>query len=92
MSYTTTPNLGLRVDTALSADSKYNLNRIDTLAATISLAIGGASKLRAATDIILEPDCSDSGVGGTATSGVGSVYIGHGATATIPIKAAAPSD
>jgi hypothetical protein len=67
MTTTLTTNLGLRIDSASSADSKYNLQRIDTLAGAITIAIGGNTKLRAATNITIEPQSGD--IGGTLNTG-----------------------
>lgn len=67
MATTYTPNLGLRVDSGLTPNSVYNLNRIDTLAGQIYLAVTGGLKIRSSENITLQPQ--DASVGGTPGSG-----------------------
>ncbi len=75
MTVTLTTNLGLRKDSSLTADAKYNLDVIDTLGGKITIAVGGATKLRASGNIVIEPDCTDSGVGGSG-AGIGNLTLG----------------
>jgi hypothetical protein len=71
---TITPNLQLKVDSTLSADAKYNLSRIDTLAGKVSVAINGDTKLRSSTNIVIEADSAE--VSGGTGRGVGTLSLG----------------
>lgn len=72
MAYTLTRNLKLRVDSNLTANSKYNLERIDQLAAAFLVNSADVLTLRSASDITVEPNSTD--VGGTGTGGT--LYLG----------------
>jgi len=64
--------LKLRVDSGLTANSKYNLERIDTLAAGLSTDTAGITNLRSSSDITIEPEAAavgGSGSGGTVNIG-----------------------
>ncbi len=72
MSYTLSRNLRLRLDSGLSVNSRYNLERIDLLGSTISIDTTEATKLRSRTSLYLEPNSSALGGSGTG----GDVYFG----------------
>jgi hypothetical protein len=67
MATTLTPNLKLRVSSDLTSDAVYNLNRIDTLAATFIVTETGVTNVRSQSDINLLPNSPD--VGGSGTGG-----------------------
>lgn len=72
MATTLTRNLKLRIDSNLTANSKYNLERIDNLGATFLVDSTDTLNIRSVTDIAIEPESPDiggSGVGGTLTIG-----------------------
>ncbi len=67
-----TRNLRLKVSSDLTADSKYNLERIDTLAGLIQTSTVNNTVIRALEDIEFLPNSADiggSGVGGTIRFG-----------------------
>lgn len=67
-----TRNLKLRVDANLTANAKYNLERLDLLGATFIVDTTDSLNIRSKSDITLEPnsaDLSGSGVGGTISIG-----------------------
>lgn len=69
---TLTRNLRLRVDSNLTANSKYNLERIDLLGATFLTDSTNQLNIRSQTDIAIEPNSADlggSGIGGTVSIG-----------------------
>lgn len=65
-------NLKLRIDSNLTANARYNLERIDSLATGFQVDSTGRLNLRALSDIILEPESTDAGGSGSG----GSVSIG----------------
>lgn len=67
MATTRTANLGLLVDSSLTAQAKYNLARIDQLGASFYLDATGSISVRASEDVILRPN--DASAGGTGTGG-----------------------
>lgn len=72
MATTLTTNLKLRVADNLTADAKFNLNRIDTLGGLFQTDNTGQGALRALGNITVEPNSSDlggSGAGGTISFG-----------------------
>jgi len=69
-----TRNLSLRVDSTLSADAKFNLNKIDTLGGTLGTDSSENVSIKSAADIVLEPQSAD--VGGTGLAGDGNVSVG----------------
>ena len=69
----TTDNLKLRLSDDLTADARYNLERIDLLAGNLSVNTLEELVLRASEDIIIEPQSADISSG--SGSG-GSVHIG----------------
>lgn len=68
MPFILTPNLKLRVDSNLTANSKYNLDRIDLLGASFQVDSTNALHIRSQESISLEPNSGD--VGGTGSGGV----------------------
>lgn len=68
MAVVLTPNLKLRVDTNLTANAKYNLYQIDTLGLTYVIDNSGDVRIRAAQNIVLQPE--DTSVGGTGGGSV----------------------
>lgn len=73
-----TPNLKLRLSDDLTADSKYNLNRIDSLASATKVENNGNLRVRSVRDIILTPESQDlggSGTGGTVSVGEAGINI-----------------
>jgi hypothetical protein len=69
---TLTRNLKLRVDSNLTANSKYNLERIDLLGGTFLTDSTNTLNIRSQTNLVLEPNSADlggSGVGGTVSIG-----------------------
>lgn len=72
MATTLTRNLKLRINSNLTADAKYNLEKIDLLGATFLVDTTDALNIRSVTDINLLPESADvggSGVGGVVTVG-----------------------
>lgn len=72
MATTYTSNLKLRIDSDLTADAKYNLNKIDTLGSLYQTDTNQAARIRSVTSILLEPNSPD--VGGSGSGGT--VQIG----------------
>lgn len=73
-----TKNLRLRINSNLTADSKYNLEQIDLLGSTFLVDSTNTLSVRSQTDLILEPNSPDiggSGVGGTVSIGTPSHNI-----------------
>jgi len=67
MAVTLTRNLKLRVNSNLTADAIYNLNRIDALGGTFLVDTTSELKLRSKSNIQIEPESADlggSGIGG----------------------------
>lgn len=64
-----TPNLKLRVSTSLTPASRYNLERIDDAFSRLTISLTGSTLLRSATDITIEPQSADSGIGGSGVGG-----------------------
>lgn len=71
MTTTLTPNLKLRIDSKLTSNAKYNLQRIDLLGATFLVDSTNTLNIRSQTDILIDPNSPD--LGG---SGRGSVTMG----------------
>lgn len=72
MATTLTRNLKLRVDSNLTANAKYNLERIDLLGSTFLVDTTNTLNVRSQTNIVIEPESADvdgSGVGGTVSIG-----------------------
>lgn len=72
MAFTLTKNLKLRIDSNLTANAKYNLERIDLLGGSLLVDSTDALNFRSRTDINLEPNSPDvdgSGVGGSLNIG-----------------------
>ena len=75
MAYTLSPNLRLRLDSNLTANAKYNLLLLDSLASTATTDATGLVRIRGRTGIQLtanDPAVGGSGVGGTITLGYAS--------------------
>lgn len=68
MATTLTRNLKLRLNSGLTADAKYNLERIDLLGSTFLTDSTDSLNIRSRTDINIEPDSAD--LGGNSTGGV----------------------
>ena len=68
---TYTPHLKLRISSELSADSKYNLEKIDELATTFTVDTTDTLKIRCQGDILIEPNSPD--LGGSGTGGAVSI-------------------
>jgi len=68
MSESYTRNLRLRVAPDLTADARYNLNRIDLLGGIISTDTTETTSFRSAGDIVIEPESPRRG--GDGTTGV----------------------
>ncbi len=67
MATSLTTNLKLRISPDLTTDSKYNLQRIDSLASLYQVNSNAVARIRSQTDIILQPQDPD--IGGTGTGG-----------------------
>lgn len=72
MAITLTPNLRLRLSDNLDADSKYNLNRIDTVGGITQVLTSGNALVRSSQDIQLVPNSADLGSNGSG----GKVTVG----------------
>jgi hypothetical protein len=69
---TYTTNLKLRLDSNLTANSRYNLERLDTLAGTYVIDSTDLLRIRSRGDILIVPESADmggAGTGGTITIG-----------------------
>lgn len=71
MATTLTRNLKLRLNSNLTADAKYNLERIDTLGSTFIVDSTDTLRIRSRTNILIEPDSAD--LGGNSTGGAVSI-------------------
>ncbi len=71
MASTLTRNLKLRLSSTLTADARYNLERIDLLGATFLTDSTDSLNIRSRNDIHIEPDSAD--LGGNATGGTVSI-------------------
>lgn len=72
MATTLTRNLKLRINTNLTADAKYNLERLDTLGSTFIVDTTDELDIRSKGNITMEPESADiggSGVGGVVNIG-----------------------
>lgn len=83
---TLTRNLKLRLSTDLSSDARYNLERIDLLAAAINVDTNGNSIIRSAGDIQFRPE--DNSVGGSGTGG--NIAFGDSSQATALVTVYGP--
>lgn len=68
-----TRNLRLKIDSNLTANAKYNLERIDSLGSTFIVDTTDTLKIRSKTNILIEPQSAD--LGSSLASG-GTVSIG----------------
>ena len=69
---TITRNLKLRISSDLTEDSKFNLNKLDSLGSIYQTDTNQLAKVRSQTDILLQtqdPDIGGSGSGGTINIG-----------------------
>lgn len=73
MAISLTRNLKLKIDSNLTANSKYNLERIDLLGSTFLVDTTDGLNIRSETDISIEPQSAD--IGGTGIGG--NVSIGN---------------
>lgn len=71
MAVTLTRNLKLRIDSNLTANSKYNLERLDLLGSTFLVDSTDSLNIRSSTNILIEPESAD--IGGSATGGTVSI-------------------
>lgn len=72
MATTLTRNLKLRLNSNLTADAKYNLERLDLLGGTFLTDTTDTLKIRSRTNILIEPESGDlggAGSGGTVSIG-----------------------
>lgn len=74
MATSLTRNLKLRLNSNLTADSKYNLERIDLLGATFLVDSTNTLNIRSSSNINIEPDSAD--LGGNSTGGTLSIGSG----------------
>lgn len=72
MATTLSRYLRLRIDSNLTANARYNLERIDTLGSTFVVDSTNLLNIRSESDITIEPESADIGGAGTG----GSVSIG----------------
>lgn len=72
MAITLSRYLRLKIDSNLTANARYNLERIDTLGSVLIVDSANQLNIRSESDITIEPNSAD--VGGTGTDG--SVSIG----------------
>lgn len=63
-----TPNLKLRINDNLTADAKYNLQRIDLLGSTFLVDTTDSLNIRSKTNILIEPESAD--IGGAGVGGL----------------------
>jgi hypothetical protein len=71
---TLTRNLKLRINSNLTADAKFNLEKIDALGSTFLVDSTDTLNIRSRSNISIEPDSAD--LGGNSTGG--SLNIGNG--------------
>lgn len=72
MTTSLTRNLKLKVNSNLTAEAKYNIQRLDLLGGTFLTDSTDTLKVRSQTDILIEPESADiggSGVGGAVSFG-----------------------
>lgn len=84
-STTLTRNLKLRINSNLTADAKYNLERLDLLGSTFLVDSTNTLKIRSITDILLEPESPD--VGGSGVNGVLSIGTANHSLSAINLYA-----
>lgn len=71
MATTLTRNLKLRINSNLTADAKYNLERLDTLGSTFLVDTTDELDIRSKGNITIEPESAD--IGGSGTGGTVSI-------------------
>lgn len=72
MAVSLTRNLKLRINSNLTADAKYNLERIDLIGGNFLASTSDALLIRSRTNVVIEPESPDidgSGTGGTVSIG-----------------------
>lgn len=85
MATTLSPNLKLRIDSNLTANAKYNLQRIDLLGATFLVDTTDSLNVRSKTNILIEPESAD--IGGSGVGGVVAVGTSNHLLASIQLNA-----
>lgn len=65
---TLSPNLKLRISSDLSDDSKFNLNKLDSLGSIYQTDTNQLAKIRSLTDILIQPQDPD--IGGSGSGGI----------------------
>lgn len=86
MAYTLSRNLHLRIDSNLTANAKYNLERLDTLGATFTVDSTDELDIRSKGNIAIEPESAD--IGGSGTGGTVTIGTADHEIATLAIYAA----
>lgn len=67
MAFTLTPNLGLRLDSNLTANAKYNLQTLDTIGGIVTVDSTGTTRMRGRLGLAFT--ANDASVGGSGTGG-----------------------
>jgi len=93
MATTLSRNLKLKIDSNLSANSKYNLERIDLLGSTFLTDSTNTLNIKSQTDVVIEPESADvggSGIGGSISVGTASHILANidlwGQSVTVPVS------
>lgn len=71
MAFSLSRNLKLRLDSNLTANARYNLERLDLLGSTFLTDTTDTLNIRSRTDILIEPESAD--LGGSAAGGTVSI-------------------
>lgn len=71
MAFTLTRNVKLRLSDNLTADARYNLERLDLLGSTFLVDTSNTLLIRSSSDIVIEPESAD--IGGSGTGGTLSI-------------------
>ena len=87
MAFTLTTNLRLRLDSNLTANSKYNLERIDLLGAAFQTDSTDTVNIRSRSNIQIEPESPD--VGGSGSGGSVTIGTADHSISTLQIYASA---
>lgn len=93
MTTTLSRNLKLRIDSSLTANARYNLERLDLLGGTFLVDSTDTLGVRSRSDILIEPESADiggSGVGGTLSIGTASHSLASVAIYTSSFSLSAP--
>lgn len=93
MAVTLSRNLKLRIDSNLTANARYNLERLDLLGATFLVDSTNTLAIRGQTDIRIEPESADvdgSGVGGSVSIGTANHIVDNidlwASSVTVPVS------